>query len=71
MISDEASTVVGNASTVFVDAIVVLLVTPRYGPQAGGTNLTVTLICPRSGCGDLNLNIGEIQCVKLHYVMYV
>ena len=30
MISDEVSTVVGNASTVFVDDIVVLRVTPRY-----------------------------------------
>ena len=71
MISDEISTIVGNTSTVYVDDIVVLRVTPIYGPQAGGTNLTVTLICPRSGCGDLNLNIGEIQCVKLHFVMYV
>ena len=47
------------------DNIVILDVTPMIRPYAGGTNITVKLRCPPSGCGDVTLTIGEERCINL------
>ena len=52
------------------DGIYVLKVIPRFGPYAGGTNITVTLACVR-GCGNVTLNIGNTSCLEIHNEPYV
>ena len=52
------------------DGIDVVKVIPRFGPYAGGTNISVTLTCVR-GCGNVTLNIGNTTCLEIHSEMYV
>ena len=51
--------------------IYVVEIFPLFGPVAGGTNMSLTLRCPQSGCGDLTLYIGDNQCLLLHQTRYV
>ena len=56
---------VTESSEFKTDNIDILDVTPIFGPYAGGTNITVELRCPPTGCGDVTLTIGKKTCIKL------
>ena len=53
------------------DDISIVGITPLFGPVAGGTNISVTLKCPQSDCGDVKLYIGDYSCLQIYHTRYV
>ena len=53
------------------DDISIVAIAPLFGPVAGGTNITVTLTCSQSDCGDLTLFIGDNLCLHICQTQYV
>ena len=53
------------------DDISIVAISPLFGPVAGGTNISVTLRCPHSDCGDVTLYIGDNACLQIYQTQYV
>ena len=45
-----------------------MMISPTFGPIAGGTNISVTLQCP--DCGQVTLYMGGNICSKLEETRY-